>query len=94
MIFETEFDQTFTCRDYSKTVRIPIRGKNPKSQGAEIHAKVTPLPENCHECPFWYQQYPYDTGTDREHWACFLKPFQDFSGIAIHRAPECPLEAE
>ena len=52
MIFKTEFDQTFTCGDYSKTVRIPIRGKNPKSQGAEICAKVTPLPDNCHECPF------------------------------------------
>ena len=52
---------------------------------------LNPVPNNCHECPFYYMPDPDDEGSWYEHWDCYLKHIDDMTGIALNRPKCCPL---
>ena len=56
---------------------------------------MTPLPENCRECPFYYLVNPDEKDTWYELWRCFLgviRTDEDYNGIALKRHRNCPLK--
>ena len=62
------------------------RKKNCKAQ-----ITLSPIPNNCHECPFYYMPNPDDNGSWYEHWDCYLQHIDDVTGIALNRPKTCPL---
>jgi len=97
MIFEPEVVRTVraeTKEEFYITQRFSLKGRNFKAKGKEIQVKVSPMPKSCQECPFWYQPEPGDEGTCEEHWTCFLRLPEDYTGVYEHRASGCPLETE
>ena len=55
-----------------------------------VSVKVDPMPQNCYECPFFYN-IDGEMGWE-EHWNCFLGFNEDCWGIALNRHVNCPLE--
>lgn len=94
MIFEPEIVRTVraeTKEEFYITQKFSLKGRNLKAKGKEIQVKVSPMPKSCQECPFWYQPEPDDPD---DHWTCFLRLPDEYTGVYEHRAAGCPLETE
>ena len=61
-----------------------------KSHGYKIKITMAPLPRNCTECPFYYDEWEdCMTGTTD----CVLLPYQmNIRGCALERSVDCPLQ--
>ena len=95
MIFEPEIVRTVraeTKEEFYITQRFFLKGRNKRASGSSIRVKVSPMPKSCQECPFWYQPEPGDVSDN--HWTCFLRLPEDYTGVYEHRASGCPLETE
>lgn len=64
--------------------------KEIKNYIANIQLK--PMPKNCFECPFFFLRHEELKDTWEEDYECFLTPILDWTGIAIWRYHDCPLE--
>ena len=63
--------------------------KTKKNCKAQI--TLNPVPNNCHECPFYYMLNQNDEGSWYEYWDCYLRHIDDVTGIALNHPEQCPL---
>lgn len=56
-----------------------------------VEVKISPLPRNCMECPFYQVMYDLE---DEDRFDCILRPIENNFGIAVCRYKNCSLENE
>lgn len=59
--------------------------------GFQVEVKMSPLPSNCLECPFYQVMYDNWSG-EEDPFDCVLHPIEDNFGIGVHRYAGCPLK--